>query len=69
MAGCAVRGYINTALQIFKDKINIKNVDLALEEFMDFCKPKNHKFNENHLDTNTRKIYHLLLQLKNNFIN
>lgn len=40
MAGCCVRGHINTARQIFKDKINKNNIDLAIEEFEDFCKPK-----------------------------
>lgn len=39
MAGCCVRGHINTARQIFKDKINKNNIDLAISEFEDFCKP------------------------------
>lgn len=41
MAGCAVRGYRNTTKQIFKDKINIENINIAIEEFEDFCKPQN----------------------------
>ena len=40
MAGCCVRGHINTAKQIFKDKINKNNIDIAISEFEDFCKPK-----------------------------
>lgn len=40
MAGCCVRGHINTAKQIFKDKINKRNIDLVISEFEDFCKLK-----------------------------
>ena len=38
MAGCAVRGYMNTALKIFEDKVNKENVRLVTLEFEDFCK-------------------------------
>lgn len=58
MAGCCVRGYINTAKQIFKDKINIDNIDLAISEFEDFCKP------ENGLGSNAREIYEMLKEFK-----
>ena len=37
MAGCAVRGYMNTALKIFEDKVNKENVRLVTLEFEDFC--------------------------------
>ena len=40
MAGCCVRGHIHTAKQIFRDKINENNIDLAISEFEDFCKLK-----------------------------
>lgn len=40
MAGCCVRGYINTDKQIFKDKVNGSNIDLAISEFEEFCKPR-----------------------------
>lgn len=38
-AGCAVRGYKNTTMQIIKDKVNENNIDLAISEFEDFVKP------------------------------
>lgn len=58
MAGCCVRGYINTAKQIFKDKINIDNIDFAISEFEDFCKP------ENGLGNNATEIYKMLKEFK-----
>lgn len=36
LAGCAVRGYKNTALQILKDKVNENNVKEALEIYEEF---------------------------------
>lgn len=36
IAGCAARGYINTAKRIIKDKINKNNIDLALSEYSEF---------------------------------
>ena len=67
MAGCAVRGYTNTAIKIFNDKVNKNNVDLALNEFIDFCTDKETKnFNEEYLDVNTHQLYQMLLNLKNN---
>lgn len=38
-AGCAVRGYENTTMQIIKDKVNKENIDEAISEFEDFVKP------------------------------
>lgn len=58
MAGVAVRGYMNTAKQIFKDKINKNNIDLAISEFEDFCNP------ENDLSNNTEEIYKMLNNFK-----
>lgn len=40
IAGYCVRGHINAAKQIVKDKINIENIDLAIDEFNDFFKPR-----------------------------
>lgn len=40
IAGYCVRGHINAAKQIVKDKVNIENIDLAIEEFNDFFKPR-----------------------------
>lgn len=66
MAGCAVRGYINTAIKILKDKVNFNNIDLVLDEFKDFCSHNDTGvFDENYLDDNTRKIYEMLLEIKN----
>ena len=39
LAGCAIRGYRNTCLQIIKDKVNKDNIDLVLSEWNDFHKP------------------------------
>ncbi len=65
MAGCAVRGYINTALKIFKDKVNLNNVQLAISEFEDFCKHDDVKFDESkHLDKYTKIIYDKLNNMK-----
>lgn len=38
MAGCAVRRYMNTALKIFKNKVNKENVRLVNLEFENFYK-------------------------------
>lgn len=39
LAGCAIRGYRNTCLEIIKDKVNKKNIDLFLSEIADFVSP------------------------------
>lgn len=39
LAGCAIRGYKNTALKILADKVNIDNIDLVISEVNDFLKP------------------------------
>jgi hypothetical protein len=59
MAGCCVRGYINTALKIFEDKVNRENIEVAILEFEDFCKPNEAQcFEENmHLGEYTKIIY------------
>jgi hypothetical protein len=66
MAGCIIRGYINTANKILNDKININNIDLAISEYEDFYKPKNYdKFDINsHLNENSKMIYEKLLKIK-----
>lgn len=60
MAGCAVMGHINTAKQVFKDKVNKKNIDLAISEFEDFCNP------ENGLGEYANEIYQMLMNYKSN---
>ena len=64
MVGCAIRGYMNTAMQILKDKVNDKNIELVLEEFKDFCTNKDTGiFDEKELGINTKKIYEMLLKI------
>ena len=36
LAGCAIRGYRNTCLEIIRDKVNADNIDLVLSEIDDF---------------------------------
>lgn len=70
MAGCCVRGYINTALKIFDDKVNRKNIEFAISEFEDFCKPNEAQyFDENkHLGEYTRMLYKKLKEyIKSHF--
>lgn len=38
-AGCAIRGYKKTTMQIIIDKVNKNNIDVAISEFDDFVKP------------------------------
>lgn len=66
MAGCSVRGYMNTAIKIFTDKVNKENFELAFNEFKDFMIPNgNDTFNEEYLDDNTKKIYNMFIEFKN----
>ena len=60
MAGCAVMGYIKTAKKVFEDKVNNENIEFAISEFEDFCKPKNG------LGKNASEIYQMLINFKNN---
>lgn len=65
MVGCAIRGYMNTALQILKDKVTNENIDIVLEEFEDFCTNKDTGiFDENQLGVNCKKIYEILKKIK-----
>ena len=71
MAGCCVRGYINTAKQIFKDKINKNNIDLEISELEDFCKPRDGRkvIKEDFSKCNgsyVTELYEMLKKLKNN---
>ena len=61
IAGCAIRGHINTAMQMIKDKVDSKNIDVALDEFKDFCTNREiGVFDENKLGKNTKKVYDIL---------
>lgn len=67
MAGCAVRGYINTALKIFDDKVNEDNIEIVKSEFEDFCKQGSECFDESkHLNNDTKIIYDKLKMIKDN---
>lgn len=39
LAGCAIRGYRNTALRIIEDRVNSNNIDLVISEVDDFLRP------------------------------
>ena len=47
LAGCMVRGYKNTCLNIIKDKVNKDNIDLVLSEIDDFTRPYKSNDSEN----------------------
>ena len=47
LAGCAIRGYKNTCMQIIKDKVNKGNIDVVLSEINDFIEPFKNYFNDN----------------------
>lgn len=65
IAGCAIRGHMNTVMQMIKDKVNSKNIDVALEEFKDFCTDREvGVFDENKLGENTKKVYDVLNKIK-----
>ena len=66
IAVCCIRGFMNTALKIFNDKVNKDNIDFAFESFTDWLIPKGeNEFREELLQENTRKIYDLFLKQKN----
>lgn len=64
MAGCAVRGYRNTAKQIIKDKVNKENIDLVISEFEDFVAPS-YYWDKAGDDELVEEIRSLLLKIKN----
>lgn len=59
MASVAVMNYKNTALQIFKDKVNKDNIKVILEEWHDFLDKK-----ESRNTKTVRKITKLLNEIK-----
>ncbi len=63
LAGCAVRGYRNTALKIIEDKVNINNIDLVISEVNDFLKP-GYYWDEKEDDSVIKEIYSYLLQIQ-----
>ena len=63
IAGYSVRGYVNAAKEIIKNKVNENNVELAISEFEDFYTPTDKKdFDESYKNEN--EIYKILLEIK-----
>lgn len=65
MTACAIKGYINTALRVFNERVNSENVDVAISEFDDFCKRRE---NEYEIDfyklESVKRIYNGLIQIR-----
>ena len=59
MAGCAIRGYLNTMQKMFDDKINKDTIDLAIEEINDFYMP------DGAAGENSRNLLKRLNEIKN----
>ena len=68
MTACAICGYINTALKVFEDKVNIQNISVAIPEFEGFCKRREEEhYGKNILEIESVKIiYNKLKELQNN---
>lgn len=66
LAGYAVRGHMNAAKEIIKQKINENNIELAISEYLDFCKPipGTPTFDSSKC---SKEILNILLKIKNEF--
>lgn len=66
IAVCAICGYVNTALKVCEEKVNQENIDIAIQEFENFCKRReDEKFIENCFKIKTVKmIYDKLLKIQ-----
>ena len=67
MTACSICGYINTAMQVCKDKVNKENADIAIAELEDFCKRRD---DENYINNplaikSVQKLYNILKEIKN----
>ena len=56
MTACSICGYIITALKVCEDKVNIRNVDVAISEFEGFCKRREEEYGKNTLEMENVKI-------------
>lgn len=66
LAGCAIRGYKNTCLEIIKDKVNEDNIDLVLSEWEDFHRPGHcTEYGDVKIDS---EIKNYLLEIKSNLV-
>ena len=61
LAVCANRGFMKTAMKIYKEKVNKNTKELAIQEFKEFFSYDGKEFNLDKLNKNARKIYNLLL--------
>ncbi len=68
MTACAICGYINTALKVFKDRVNTQNISVAISEFETFCKRREKEhYGKNILEIESVKIiYDKLKEIQNN---
>lgn len=66
MTASAICGYMNTALKVFEDKVNAKNIDIAISEFEGFCKRREEEsYGKNTLEMkNVKILYNKLRELK-----
>ena len=44
LAACSIKGYSDTALKVFSDRINKQNVSVAIQEFDSFCKRREDEY-------------------------
>lgn len=58
---CAHRGFMNTALKIYHEKVNEDTKELAIKEFKKFFEFGENDFNLNALNENSKLIYNLLI--------
>lgn len=65
LAGYTVRGHINAAKEIIKQKVNESNIELAISEFEDFYTPKDKKQIDESYKTEC-EIYKILIEIKKN---
>jgi len=68
MTACSICGYINTALKVCSDKVNVNNVDFVISKFEEFCKRREEeKYTNNILEiSSVQVLYDKLKEIKNN---
>ncbi len=59
LAGCAIRGYRNTCLEIIKDKVNKSNIALVLSEIADFVSP----YQDSNTPNDELTVYHEVMDI------
>lgn len=61
LAGCMIRSYRNTCLELIKERVNKDNIDLVLSEISDFVRPENSSGS-----TGDLTIYNEMMDILNN---